>query len=214
LTEKSRSLIDRVVRLSYVNEGWPLGQSAIESLVAPYPTVPTNTMKNVPKQADSKRSWGELVIGPHDQRNRIPYIVDESAAGITMYMDLDQDGDFANNPPIRNYDFHRLDLRIRYGSKWMPYRMCFIIRDRGNFFYSICHLRGQLEMHNESYPIAIFDNPPDGDYSNDSVHIDLNRNGKADPGEKFTTGGRIEKLGVTLKSVSPAGDEIHLLFDN
>ena len=96
-----------------------------------------------------------------------------------------------------------VDLVLKYprgrATIEQPYRLWFFINQscwrngRPAFrFYAACH-RGKLALRvrGESYPVVLFDMPSDGDYSNNYLIVDLNRDGKAQASEKFRVGDKI-----------------------
>ncbi|MBL7223791.1 MAG: site-2 protease family protein [Candidatus Brocadiae bacterium] len=219
-----------VVRLSYVAEGWPLRLPA-----SPRPAegprllaAPAPELRNTPAVGHGRRYWGELVLGPRDAPNRIAFAIDsDEQGGRAMYLDANQDGDFADDAePLRSRSTGGfawlLDLELRYsrpgGIVKAPYRLWFFINDAGwrakrAAFYAQCHRSGSLEVGGDSYALIIFDNPADGDYSNDPIVVDLNRDGRAQDEERCRVGGMIRVGGtqLVLHSIAPAGDWVHFM---
>ncbi|MHA2315337.1 MAG: HEAT repeat domain-containing protein, partial [Candidatus Hermodarchaeia archaeon] len=222
-----RQVAVAVVRLSYVPRGFPLRISARSGLrrITLSPTAPRN-VKNIPV-LKHRRLWGELRLGSPDAANRIHFIIDDGRPDeVIMHLDADQDGDFANNgEALKNQGTGAfacvLKLQIRHpGSETTtPYVLWFFINDTGwrinrADFYSLCHWKGVLSVDNAAYDVVLFDNPADGDYSNNAVAIDINGDGRAQDAELFRPG---EIVGVgqkefSLQSISPSGQEVRFVL--
>jgi hypothetical protein len=95
------------------------------------------------------------------------------------------------------------------------YRIWFYINARSwktqtCYFYSRCHRRGTLTVAGHTLNLVVFDNPADGDYSNDALVVDLNGSGKVEADERFWPDDVIGDTHLRLKSISPAGDRVVL----
>lgn len=216
---------DIVVSLSYVAQGQPLGMAARHK-AAGGPRLDTEApreMRNVPPATSATRYWGQLQLGSPEKPNQFVLFIDDAESPpLRMYLDANQDGDLGNDPgPVANQGTGAfacvLDLKLSYPgvADLHSYRMWFFIngyswRTQGCNFYSRCHRRGTLTVAGRKLPLVLFDNPADGDYSNDPLVVDLNGNGKAEEDEKFWPGDVIGDTRLRLKSISPAGDRVEL----
>jgi len=213
-----------VVRLSYIPKGWPLKMSTggipVNKLS---PTAPTN-VRNVPALRHRRRLWGAFQLGSSDALNRIHFIIDYSSPReVIMYVDADQDGNFANNVgPLKNQGTGAfasiLNLQLRHPDSKTPtpYKVWFFISDEGwknnqPSFYSRCHWKGILLVDGVAYNVVLFDSPGDGDYSNNAVAIDINGDGIAQKSEMFRPGEKVHvgQKKLTVKWISPSGKEVH-----
>ncbi len=217
-----------VVHLSYVPSGWPLKLAATSGIriITLSPKAPDN-VKNVPALKHNRRLWGQLLLGSPYDTNRIHFIIDDGRPEeVVMHLDADQDGDFANNgEALKNQGsgaFARvLDLQIRHpGSETKtPYILWFYINDRGwknnrADFYSRCHWKGVLSVDGAAYDVVLFDNPADGDYSNNAVVININGDDRAQDEELFRPGEivSIAQREFSLQSISPSGQEVRFVL--
>jgi len=217
---------ETVVSLNYVAKGWPLGMTAWSRpgggprLRAEAP----RQMRNVPSGTDATRYWSQLRFGSPEKPNRFVLLVDDTRPEpVRIYLDANQNGDLGDDSgPLDNRGtgaFARtLDLRLSYPGLPDPqaYRIWFFINDRGwkthtCAFYSQCHRRGTLAVGGRTLTLVLFDNPADGDYSNDLLVVDLNGSGKVDADEEFEPGEVIGDTQLKLKSISPAGDRVVLM---
>lgn len=216
---------DTVVLLNYVAQGWPLGMAASNN-PANGPRLQAEAprqMRNVPSGSDATRYWSQLQFGSPEKPNRFVLLVDDTRPEpVRIYLDANQNGDLGDDSgPLDNRGtgaFARaLDLRLSYPGVPDPqaYRIWFFINDRGwkthtCAFYSQCHRRGMLTVGGRTLTLVLFDNPADGDYSNDLLVVDLNGSGKVDADEEFEPGEVIGDTQLKLKSISPAGDRVVL----
>jgi len=216
---------DIVVSLNYVAQGWPFKMApwfrpgSGPRLRAEAP----RQMRNVPSRADATRYWSELQLGSPERPNRFVLLVDDTRPEpVRMYLDANQNGDLSDDPgPLDNQGtgaFARaIDLKLSYPGVPDPqaYRIWFFINDhnwktRTCSFYSRCHRRGTLAVGGRTLTLVLFDNPADGDYSNELLVVDLNGSGKVDADEEFEPGEVIGDTQLKLKFISPAGDHVVL----
>ena len=214
-----------VVSLSHVGQGQPLGMAASDN-PGKGPRLGTEAprqVRNVPPGTGATRYWGQLKLGSPEKLNQFVLFIDDAESPpLRMYLDANQNGDLGDDPgPLENQGTGAfactLDLKLSYPGvpDLQAYRIWFYINKRSwktqtCYFYSRCHRRGTLTVAGRELTLVVFDNPADGDYSNDPLVVDLNGNGKAEAGERFWPGEVIGNTHLKLKSISPAGDRVVL----
>ncbi|MBI2192997.1 MAG: TlpA family protein disulfide reductase [Planctomycetes bacterium] len=216
-----------VVPLEYSDKGYPLGVAASWREGTLMQQAAENPGKNAPPVKGGRRLWGELVLGPRESPSRFLFILDDQMPkGYTFYVDADADGDLADDSrPLRPEGSggagRTLRLTIRYpgpeGDIAEPYALWLFTnedlwRNQHVGYYASCHRAAEIRLDDLPYRIALFDNPADGDYSNDPLLLDLNRDGKAQENEQFHVGetARLDGLDLNVQNIAPSGKDVRL----
>lgn len=212
-TPGSRASVEgTAIELTPVPEGFPLGLSASEGFALHLFESPSASQgyKKFPAETADKRYYDEFTLA-----GTTYLVITEASTPAKIYFDENRNGDLTDDrPPAvgekpgllpNHYTF-----MVRYPQEKVivPYRFWAFGSNMGGVrFYPACHWSGTLNVSGNDYPVVAFDGNSDGDYSNDPVVVDVNRNGKADEGEKLLPGADVTVEGTPVRciSISPSG---------
>lgn len=201
------------IELTPSPEGFPLGLSVSQGFALNLFETPSANQgfKKFPAETGSKRYFDEFTIAgkPH-------LVITEESNPPRLYFDENRNGDLTDDRPAAVGEKasallpNHYSILIRYDDEKViaPYRLWIFGSNMGGVrFYPACHWAGTLTVNGTPYPVVAFDGNCDGDYSNDPVAIDVNRNGKAEDDEKLSPGASITIEGqqVKLLSISRSG---------
>jgi hypothetical protein len=210
---------ERVIELTFSPEGFPLGLSVSQGsgLHLFQTPSPNQGFKKMPPETGDTRYYDEFAIAGRTFR-----VITEESNPPKFYLDANGNGDLTDDPGpflgeqqgvVPNY--YTLQLPYKQEKTGVPYRLwIFPSRMGGSRFYPACHWHGQLEVNGKAYKVVLFDGNADGDYSNDSVVVDIDEDGKASETELLQVGRSISINGTTIKlsSVAPSGRWVRFQF--
>lgn len=200
------------IELEPSTEGFPLGLGTSQGFALHLFDTPgaSQGFKKFPPESGSKRHYDDFTLA-----GKVHLVITEESNPPKLYFDENRNGDLTDDrPPAigegsqllpNHYSIHLLYEEEKVVA---PYRLWMFGSNMGGVrFYPKCHWHGTLTVKGTPYKIVAFDGNSDGDYSNDPVVIDVNKNDKADDEEKLTPGRSITIDGqqVTLVSVSRSG---------
>jgi serine/threonine protein kinase len=172
-----------------------------------------------PPTAGLERYFGVLPFGATTEIGVILDVLDEIES--RMIFSLDEDLDFSDNQIFYTSDqvlTEPLEFQIRYSDGSVePYAIkAYYLTDRAPgelLFYRASLREGTLQIADQTWPIAIFDDNADGLYSdleNVEVKIDLNQDGYLDDDEGFypLSPVRIDNTYYKVVEISPSGSQI------
>jgi hypothetical protein len=193
-------------------EGFPLGLGTSEGFALHLFDTPgaNQGFKKFPAESGSKRHYDEFTLA-----GKVHLVITEESDPPRLYFDENRNGDLTDDRPAAVGEGpgivpNHYSIQVRYDDEKVvaPYRVWMFGSNMGGVrFYPKCHWHGNLTVNGTPYKIVAFDGNSDGDYSNDPVVIDANKNDKAEDEEKLTPGKSmtIEGQQVTLISISRSG---------
>jgi hypothetical protein len=193
-------------------EGFPLGLSVAQGFALHLFDTPgaNQGFKKFPPETGSRRHYDEFTLA-----GKVHLVITEESTPPKLYFDENRNGDLTDDRPASLGEGPSLvpnhySIQVLYDDEKVvaPYRLWMFGSNMGGVrFYPKCHWHGTLTVNGSPYRIIAFDGNSDGDYSNDPVVIDANKNDTAEDGEKLTSGGSITIDGqqVTLVSISRSG---------
>lgn len=188
------------------------------------PTAPEG-LKNLPKFAGKSQLYGVLEIGD----NRWNIVIDgDSKTDSLLYVDANKNLDFGDDKtPCKYLETEvgagfstAIDLELSPQKKYAVGILSTIgvaqYKDKPMLLpYANCHWKGKIAFGDVQYDVAAFDASPDGDYSNDAIFIDVNRNGIIElPIEQFFKG-EVRRIGNALfcvTDISQQGDKLGYFY--
>lgn len=200
------------IELTPAPEGFPLGLGTSEGFALHLFDTPSASQgfKKFPPESGSKRHYDEFTLA-----GQAHLVITEESSPPRLYFDENRNGDLTDDRPPAEGEKPGLipnhySIHILYPEEKVvaPYRLWLFGSNMGGVrFYPACHWQGTVTVKGVPYPVVAFDGNSDGDYSNDPVVVDVNRDGKAGEDEKLTPGKGIDIEGeqVRLISVSRSG---------
>lgn len=207
------------IELTPSPEGFPLGLSTSQGFALQLFDTPgaDQGFKKFPPETGAKRHFDQFTIAGHKH-----LVITEESDPPRFYFDENRNGDLTDDRPPSQGEKPGLlpnhySIQILYQEEKVvaPYRLWIFGSNMGGVrFYPACHWQGTLTVKGAPYKVVAFDGNSDGDYSNDPVAIDVNRNDKAEDEEKLSPGGSITIEGepVQLVSVSRSGLTVRFKF--
>ena len=211
-TKAATSMDGTAIELEPSPEGFPLGLSVSQGFAIHLFDTPgaNQGFKKFPPESGSRRHYDEFTLA-----GKVHLVITEESNPPKLYFDENRNGDLTDDRPASIGEGPSLvpnhySIQVLYDDEKVvaPYRLWMFGSNMGGVrFYPKCHWHGTLTVNGSPYGIVAFDGNSDGDYSNDPVVIDVNKNEKAEDGEKLTPGGSITIDGqqVTLVSISRSG---------
>lgn len=209
---------DRVIPMSYAAEGPPLGLASVEAfglhlMGRPSPYLPFTKMP----PGEGHRYYDQFSIA-----GSTFLVITERSEPPKLYLDANGNGDMTDDEgPFLGEDREFLPnsftLRVPYPKEKVveEYRLWMFQPPGGNGssrFHPACHRVGELDLPTmrEPFSLVLFDADADGDYSDDPLVIDLDRDGAAQENEKILPGRSITFGGIELrlKAVAPSGRSV------
>ncbi len=149
-----------------------------------------------------RQLWGRI---PFHQGGPMDFVIDLRNAGPVLIADLNRDGDLGNDVlefPTRGSGYFGVLLKLPMGEisgvpalSGVDYTLWLYAKredlDKGVLrYYPRTQLGGEIRLGGEAYPAWLSDNlKTDGDYRNDGISIDLDRDGGINrPQEYFAPG--------------------------
>lgn len=203
---------DRVTDFQFSAEGFPFGLSVSQGFAVHLFETPSENQgfKKLPPESGVKRYYDEFSIA-----GTTYLVISEESNPPTLYWDANQNGDLTDDPgpfpgeqPGLVPNHFTVMLPAKNSESGVPYRMwLFPSRMGGVRFYPQCHWHAELKLSGNNYKMVLFDANADGDYSNDSLAIDLDNDGNASSSELVKPGETINIDGIPVKllSIAPSG---------
>ena len=200
------------IELTPSPEGFPLGLATSQGFALQLFDSPSANQgfKKSPPETGFKRHFDEFTLA-----GKTHMVITEESTPAKFYFDENRNGDLTDDRPPAEGEKPGLlpnhySIQILYQDEKVvaPYRFWIFGSNMGGArFYPACHWHGTLTVNGTPYKVVAFDGNSDGDYSNDPVVIDVNRNEKAEDEEKLLPGAgiTIEGTQVTLVSISRSG---------
>lgn len=195
------------IELTPSPEGFPLGLSVSQGFALHLFETPSPNQgfKKYPPESGAKRYYDEFTLAGSSH-----LVITEESTPPRMYFDENRNGDLTDDRPPAEGEKpgllpNHFTVMIRYPREKViaPYRFWIFGSNMGGVrFYSACHWSGTLTVNGTPYQVVAFDGNADGDYSNDPVVVDVNRNGKAEDEEKLIPGAEINIEGTPVRLIS------------
>lgn len=205
------------VEMRYVAEAFPMGLSTWQSSALNFNETPEGIegFKKMPPETGKARFYDEFDIAGATFR-----VITEAGDPWKFHLDANHNGDMTDDPGPFNGERagvapNHYTLMLPYPNEKISaeYRLWIFPSNMGGTkFYAACYTAGELSdpKWQKKYKLALFDGNPDGDYSNDSLVIDVNDDGKAQetellaPGKSMT----IEGTTITLRWIAASGRKV------
>ncbi len=203
------------VPMAYVPEGFPLGLSTQNGRGASLAELPDEEYRVLPART-GERMFGSLWFG--EKTLLCVLNLGGKNTPAQLYLDRNGDGDLTNDPgpfspegegSIPAHYTIELPWADEKGAEATKYRMWWYPSNMGGTaFYAACHRSGRFPYGD--VPMVLFDANADGDYANDALYIDWNRDGTAAPTEAYLMGEPIPVGSghVRCVTISHGGSEV------
>lgn len=214
------------INMEYIGEKY---SGSISSIEAKWVEEKPPEVRTAPARNDAQRYWGKIALGERGHENTLWFIVDDRQPGpLFRWYQPSVGAEFTRAENVgTNGMANELILELEYKQKGdtlkLPYRLWFFINEGGYQnhvaqYYAKCYRSGRIAMSAQKYAITVVDSPPNGDYSDDAVYIDVNRDNRLDekseafhPGDTIHLGGRTDATDWILQSIPPSGLEVVLV---
>jgi|GEM_PF-342949 len=163
-----------------------------------------------------RQQWSVLRLGR--PLNVIPFVIVGEGPDAALYLDADRDGDLADEQPVRNGSnaasgfAARLGVPVRYAEATRELSVWLYTNEtRGAYdVYAVGGWTGALRVAGRDYPLFLYEQACDGDFSDHPVWLDVNGDGALQRSERIQLGEQLQ-LGehtLTLRSVAADGSRV------
>jgi hypothetical protein len=208
---------DTALPMTYVGVGFPMGLATSQGSGLHFFDTPSPTQgfTKLPPDTGARRYYDQFRIAGATFR-----MITEETDPPRLYLDANHNGDVTDDPgPFVGErsgvvpNFYVVSLPYPKEKLSAEYRLwVFPSRMGGARFYAACHTVGELALPDSGkrFRLVLFDASADGDYSNDSLIVDVNDDGRAQESERLTPGRTLETDGVALrlKAIAPSGRSV------
>lgn len=181
-------------------------------------------LSNLPPPSPMERTYGSLTLKAGGEEKTFWMVFDvEPRAATNLYVDLDGDGDFADNAqPIRptDDDWYTCEFTPQLGTsadngEAYPYVIRFYTtpaawKSKKALYYARCFWQAKVNMKGNERNIVLVDSNSNGDYSDEAMVIDADgdRNPQADERLKTDDLVRFAETVYRVASIAPTGDRV------